>query len=99
MDSADTVRRDDEFVAFVDAAMPRLRRTAFLMVGDWHYAEDITQTVLVNVYRRWPQVDAAAGPWARTFMRPWSTQLSASSDVRTAANGPWTRCRNRDATT
>lgn len=55
--------QDEEFVAFVDAAMPRLRRTAFLIVGDWQHAEDVTQTVLLNLYRRWPRVRSSASPW------------------------------------
>lgn len=63
MRRSDSPRHDDEFVAFVDAAMPRLRRTAFLIVGDWYYAEDVAQTVLLNLYRRWPQIQSSASPW------------------------------------
>ncbi|TCC47869.1 hypothetical protein E0H75_24325 [Kribbella capetownensis] len=41
-------RDEDEFTA---VTMPRLRRTAYLMCGDWHRAEDAAQDALVSVYR------------------------------------------------
>jgi RNA polymerase sigma-70 factor (sigma-E family) len=48
---------DDEFTAFVFARGPALRRTAFLMTGDWHRAEDLTQSALAKLYVAWPRVD------------------------------------------
>ena len=48
--------RDDAFTAFVVARGPALRRTAFLMTGDWHEAEDLTQTALAKLYLAWPRV-------------------------------------------
>ena len=39
-----------EFADFASAASPRLRRMAFLMCGNWHTAEDLTQTALARVY-------------------------------------------------
>jgi DNA-directed RNA polymerase specialized sigma24 family protein len=36
-------RNDDEFAAFVAVSHERLRRTAYLICGDWHRASDITQ--------------------------------------------------------
>jgi RNA polymerase sigma-70 factor (sigma-E family) len=48
--------RDDEFVEFVQGCSMRLRRTAFLMCGDWHRAEDLVQTTLTKVFRAWPRV-------------------------------------------
>ncbi|MFI5937273.1 hypothetical protein [Actinoplanes sp. NPDC051494] len=38
--------RDEEFAAFVAAATPRLRRTAYLMCRNWHLAQDLTQLTL-----------------------------------------------------
>ncbi|GAB3934255.1 SigE family RNA polymerase sigma factor [Kribbella albertanoniae] len=46
-------RRDDEFAEFAVVAARRMCRTAYLMCGDWHRAEDATQDALVKVYRRW----------------------------------------------
>lgn len=48
--------RDDEFVEFVRRCSVPLRRTAFLMCGDWHRAEDLVQTTLTKVFRAWSRV-------------------------------------------
>jgi len=34
----------EEFTEFATGASPRLRRTAFLLCGNWHTAEDLAQT-------------------------------------------------------
>ena len=48
--------RDDEFTEFVALRGSALRRTAFLMTGDWHAAEDLTQTALARLYVAWSRV-------------------------------------------
>jgi hypothetical protein len=35
--------RDRDYVEFVEAAGGALRRTAYLVCGDWHKADDIVQ--------------------------------------------------------
>ncbi len=51
-------RRDDaDFAAFVVACGPGLRRTAYLMCGDWDRAADIAQEALVRMYVAWPRLD------------------------------------------
>ncbi|MFI8517823.1 SigE family RNA polymerase sigma factor [Streptomyces sp. NPDC085481] len=47
---------DDGFVEFAVAAWPRLVRTAQLLTGDFHEAEDLVQTTLAKVYGRWRRV-------------------------------------------
>jgi DNA-directed RNA polymerase specialized sigma24 family protein len=43
------VRADDEeFVEFATVAGGRLQRTAFMLCGDWHTAEDLAQTALIE---------------------------------------------------
>lgn len=55
-------RRDEsEFVAFAEACRPALRRTAYLMCGDWERAADITQEALVRVYVAWPRLEQDHG--------------------------------------
>jgi RNA polymerase sigma-70 factor (sigma-E family) len=56
----DRAANDEEFTAFVAAASPRLRRTAYLMVRDWHLAQDLTQTTLARMYASWPRIRRSA---------------------------------------
>ncbi|MCP2248549.1 SigE family RNA polymerase sigma factor [Lentzea aerocolonigenes] len=48
--------RDREFGEYVDARALVMRRTAFLLCGDWHRAEDIVQTALIKLYGAWSRV-------------------------------------------
>lgn len=55
---------------FVRAWWPRLHRTAFLMTGDAHEAEDLVQQTLVTVVARWGRVVTYDHPeaYARTVL-------------------------------
>lgn len=53
------MRRDEEFTAYVAARTRLLRRSAYLLCGDWHRAEDLTQSALTKVYLAWPKVRRA----------------------------------------
>jgi RNA polymerase sigma-70 factor (sigma-E family) len=62
---------DEEFVEFAAAASGRLRRTAFMLSGDWYTAEDLAQTALAKVYVSWRKIkqrDAAQAYAARTLV-------------------------------
>ncbi|MFD3555140.1 SigE family RNA polymerase sigma factor [Streptomyces goshikiensis] len=52
----ESATEDPDFAAFATAAWPRLVRTAQLLTGDFHEAEDLVQTTLVKVYARWRRV-------------------------------------------
>ncbi len=55
-------RRDDAaYVEFVAASQQRLRRTAYLMTGDWQAAADAAQEALVRVYVAWPRLERSGG--------------------------------------
>ncbi|HKP99307.1 MAG TPA: sigma factor, partial [Actinomycetes bacterium] len=43
----------DRFVAYYTARYRPLRRTAYLLCGDWHEAEDLTQAAFVRLYLAW----------------------------------------------
>jgi RNA polymerase sigma-70 factor (sigma-E family) len=47
---------EDEFTAYVAASSARLRRTAFLICGDWQHAEDAVQNAMVKLYVSWARV-------------------------------------------
>ncbi|MFC0627156.1 SigE family RNA polymerase sigma factor [Kribbella deserti] len=55
-------RRDDSaYVDFVNAASRSLRRTAYLVCGDWGLAEDLVQDALLKLYVAWPRVASVEG--------------------------------------
>jgi len=62
--------RDDEFSEFVETRSTMLRRTAFLLCGDWQRAQDILQTTLVKLYIAWPKLrrDGNVEGYARTTL-------------------------------
>ena len=45
--------RDAEFTAFMRAAAPSLARTAWLLCGDTHQADELVQQALVRTYLAW----------------------------------------------
>ena len=51
-----------QFRDWAAVARPRLRRTAYLLCGDWHLAEDLTQETLVRVYSVWHRVSVGGPP-------------------------------------
>jgi RNA polymerase sigma-70 factor (sigma-E family) len=54
---ADRREYEEEFIAFYTARSERLRATAYLLCGDRHLAEDLTQTTFIKLYRAWPRID------------------------------------------
>jgi RNA polymerase sigma-70 factor (sigma-E family) len=67
---------DDEFARFAEAAFPRLRRTAFLLCGDWHTAEDLAQITLANVFASWHRIarhDEVSGYATKTLLNAYLT--------------------------
>jgi RNA polymerase sigma-70 factor (sigma-E family) len=80
-----------EFTEFATAMIRRLRRTAYLMCGDWHRAEDAAQDALVKVYRRWHRIDRTHGlnSYAHQclvtsvfdqYRRPWRRERLVDTD-------------------
>ncbi|GAA0408332.1 RNA polymerase sigma24 factor [Acrocarpospora corrugata] len=50
------MNRNDSFREFVDKHQQSLMRTAYLLTGDAHLAEDLLQSVLARLVGRWPKV-------------------------------------------
>jgi RNA polymerase sigma-70 factor (sigma-E family) len=53
----DTRTVEREFVAFYQDRGAHLRNTAYLLCGDWHLAEDLTQITFTKLYRSWERID------------------------------------------
>lgn len=80
---------ESEFTAYAAARAQRLRDTAFLLCGDWHTAQDLTQTTLVKLYTAWKRVERSENIDAyarqvmlRTFLD--SRRLKRSTERPTA---------------
>jgi len=80
------MRRDEKFSEFFAARAPALRRTAYVIVRDWHGAEDVTQLGFARLYVVWPRV------------RPETLDAYARKIVVNEALG-WLRRRRRDHVT
>lgn len=58
---------DDDFQAFVETRYAELLRIAYLLTGSTHEAEDLLQSTLLRVMRKWRQVDDPI-PYVRRVM-------------------------------
>jgi RNA polymerase sigma-70 factor (sigma-E family) len=65
---------DDGFREFVELRYTELLRTAFLLTGRVEAAEDLVQTALLSVMRRWDQI-AEPMPYLRRIMVNQRTSL------------------------
>ncbi|HET6359471.1 MAG TPA: SigE family RNA polymerase sigma factor [Streptomyces sp.] len=89
--------RDSEFADFVTASHVSLLRTARLLTGDPHTAEDLVQTALIRVYTHWgrsagwdsPQAyarKAVVNLYATWRRRRWHSEV-AHTGAESAADG------------
>ncbi|MFE2723241.1 SigE family RNA polymerase sigma factor [Kitasatospora sp. NPDC059327] len=96
---AQKTERDEEFRAFIAGAWTRLLRTAYLLAGDSHAAEDLVQQALERAYVAWGRVRAADDPHAyvrrilinehaRRFRRRPPEQLVTAVPERAGPEGP-----------
>ncbi|MFJ9033766.1 SigE family RNA polymerase sigma factor [Streptomyces sp. NPDC102274] len=56
--------QEAHFQEFVRTRWSHLVRTAYLLTGDVHHAEDLTQTALAKAYRSWQRVSRSDSPEA-----------------------------------
>ncbi|MEO3868729.1 SigE family RNA polymerase sigma factor [Nonomuraea sp. B12E4] len=53
---------DTDFADFVRRRGDHHLKTAVLLTGDWHAAEDLVQSCLGKLYRVWPRLDTTTEP-------------------------------------
>ena len=86
------VDRDTDFTAYLEARQARLLRTAYLLTGDQHQAEDLLQTSLAKLYLAWDRVRerGSVDAYARRIMvnennslwrRAWKRREHSTDEV------------------
>jgi RNA polymerase sigma-70 factor (sigma-E family) len=55
---------EQDFRVFVQEFAESLHRTAYLLCGDWHQADDLVQEALAKAYSNWRKVQRADSPSA-----------------------------------
>jgi RNA polymerase sigma-70 factor (sigma-E family) len=99
--------RDSEFSSYMAARQPSLLRTAYLLTGDRHTAEDLVQTALAKLYLSWDKVrrqESVDGYVRRILVnehnslwrRPWKKRETTTSELPEQA-APTTRGGRDDA--
>jgi RNA polymerase sigma-70 factor (sigma-E family) len=53
---------DEDYREFVKSRAAPLHRTAYLLCGDWHLADDLVQEALAKAFRHWRRVQRADNP-------------------------------------
>ena len=81
---------------YVASRLDQLRRTAYLLCGDWHTADDLVSTALVKLLRHWRRVSAMDNvdayvrrmllrAWLDERRRPWRREYARAQVPETAA--------------
>jgi RNA polymerase sigma-70 factor (sigma-E family) len=92
---------EQEFRAWAAGSRGALRRTAFLLSGDWFLADDLVQEALIRIYVVWPRLkrSSEAGAYARRVLlnlyldyrrRPWRRESPTDQVQDRAAAVPET---------
>lgn len=73
----DRADRDADFTAYLRGRQPALLRTAYLLTGDRHQAEDVLQTALAKLYLSWDRVrdEGAIDGYVRRILVNETTSL------------------------
>jgi RNA polymerase sigma-70 factor (sigma-E family) len=93
--------QEQEYVEYVTARLPALRRLAYALCGDSHRADDIVQQAITRLYTRWRRAGAATSldRYVRTMLirvyldekrLGWSSRVRLTPAVpeRPAAGAP-----------
>ena len=84
---------ENDFHAFVVARTPALSRTAYLLTGDAHLAEDLVQTALFKAARHWRRIQGSPEAYVRRILYTqnvswWRSRRHASEQALGAYDAP-----------
>src|SRR6185312_10598962 len=68
---------EEDFRQFAASRQSQLLRSAYLLCGDWHGAEDLVQTAFGQLYRSWRRVKRVEHPDAYAKQVLYRCHLSA----------------------
>jgi RNA polymerase sigma-70 factor (sigma-E family) len=92
-------REEQEFAEFFAARRDAVRRSAYLLCGDWHRADDLAQTAFVALHRHWRKIrdKGALDAYVRRTLvravidesrRPWRRERFTDEVPETPSGGP-----------
>jgi RNA polymerase sigma-70 factor (sigma-E family) len=90
------VGQEEEFTTYFAARAAVVRRSAYLLCGDWHAADDLAQEAFIRLARSWDKIrdPLAVDAFMRTCLvrtylreqrRPWRRHEHPVSDIPEAA--------------
>jgi DNA-directed RNA polymerase specialized sigma24 family protein len=74
-------RPEEEYREFVGSRAASLHRTAYLLCGDWHLADDLVQETFVLAFRHWRRVQRADNQNAYDTDRPEFAVPDVSDEI------------------
>jgi RNA polymerase sigma-70 factor (sigma-E family) len=100
------LRDERDYVDYVQARTPSLRRLAYRLCGEWSAADDLVQECLVALYRHWRKASAAESTdaYVRTMLvhaylaereRSWTRRVRPAADVAVPPATPLTGAEHR----
>jgi RNA polymerase sigma-70 factor (sigma-E family) len=100
--------KDADFSEYMAARQPSLLRTAYLLTGDRHTAEDLVQTALAKLYLSWDRVNRqeSIDGYVRRILinehnslwrRPWKKRETTTSELPEQPAAPAAPSRGHDA--
>jgi RNA polymerase sigma-70 factor (sigma-E family) len=78
---------EERFRRWADGRVNQLHRTAYLLCGDWHLAEDLVQESLAKAYLNWGKVESAEKPDAYVW-RILINQVKSRGRRRSGSEAP-----------
>ncbi|MFN2536956.1 MAG: SigE family RNA polymerase sigma factor [Mycobacteriales bacterium] len=94
---------EDDFRELFVARAAALRRTAFLLCGDWHQAEDLVSVSFAKLYSAWRRVDNPEPYLRQVLVRSWVDETRRPhrrerpyADLPDGPAGPGTSTEDRE---